>query len=485
MTSPNVETRSYRIVELLGVGGYGKVYRARMEGAAGFSKDVALKLLTDKNPPEDVIQRFRDESRILGLIRDRAIVGVEPPTQLGGRWAVVMEYVPGASCQRLLKARGPFPPRVALQIVEEVARSLDHVYRQVGPDGQELQLVHRDLKPGNLQLTRAGEVKILDFGVARARFERREAATTRSIQGTYGYIAPERLQGVDTPAGDVYSLGMVLYKLVTNGPSDPKGLQAALETATGDLRRVLQLARRMCAPEPQDRPTGREVEDLAAEISRGLDGPDLRRWAEEHVPERMGSEEDELVGKLLTSTLQIREPSQDITRGGGRAGLVLLASITGVNLLLVIGGVVAVALAVVAVVVIGRTTGREAVPVPVVQVPPIAEPAPEPLPAPVPSPEPAPGPEVAPTAPRPDPEPVAPAVATFPLDIGSAPLGAEVFLDGRRIGKTPLFGYAVPAGKHTLELRAAGQTGRTTIDVGRRKPTRYVWKGGDEWEVLY
>jgi eukaryotic-like serine/threonine-protein kinase len=216
------ETRSYRIVELLGEGGFGKVYRARMENADGFSKDVAVKLLTERSPPEDVLARFRDESRVLGLVRDRAVVAVDPPTQLGGRWAVIMEYVPGCSCQALTRQHGTLTPKVALGIVGEVARALDHVFRQLGPTGTALELVHRDLKPANLQITPSGEVKILDFGVARANYEAREAHTTRSIQGTFGYIAPERLQGIDTPAADIYSLGMVLYKIVTGGPTDPK-----------------------------------------------------------------------------------------------------------------------------------------------------------------------------------------------------------------------------------------------------------------------
>ncbi len=480
----NLETRNYRIVELLGRGGFGKVYRARMEGAGGFSKDVALKLLNDRDPAEDVLQRFRDESRILGLVRDRAIIGVEPPTQLGGRWAIIMEYVPGASCQALLKHRGVFPPRVALAVVQEVARALDHVYNQVGPDGQRLELVHRDIKPGNIQLTRAGEVKLLDFGVARARFEAREAHTTRSIQGTYGYIAPERLQGRDTPAADVFSLGMVLYKLVTGGDTDVKQLHAVRQTEKGGVRAALDVAAAMVAPEPEERPPARQVEELCGTLVHSMTGIDLRHWAEANVPGRVGTDDDELCGKLLTSTLEIREPSQEISTTSSRSGLFLLAGITGVNLLLVVGGIAVVLIASVIALVLAPGAPSPAAPPPPMSVAPV--PAPEPVEV-APDPQPPDDPvatEPAPVAPRPvtpAPEPV----ATFPCDFGSQPLGAEVLLDGKPIGTTPLFGYAVPAGAHKLEMRSAGGSATKKIEVGRRKPKRFVWKGGEEWEVLY
>ena len=122
--SPDFDVRRYKIVDINGRGGFGSVYRGRLESKDGFTKDVAIKLLTDKEPSKEELERFRDEARILGLIRDRAIVNVDPPTKLGGRWAIVMDFVDGASCEQMLTEQGPIPTMAALEIVEEVARLL-------------------------------------------------------------------------------------------------------------------------------------------------------------------------------------------------------------------------------------------------------------------------------------------------------------------------------------------------------------------------
>ena len=103
---------NYRFLSVIGEGGFGRVYRARMETADGFHRDVAIKVLTDPDPPKQLLQRFRDEARILALVRDRAFVGVQPPITIGGRWAVVMEFVDGVSAGAMIHT-GAMPPGVA------------------------------------------------------------------------------------------------------------------------------------------------------------------------------------------------------------------------------------------------------------------------------------------------------------------------------------------------------------------------------------
>jgi serine/threonine protein kinase len=152
-------------------------------------------------------------------VRDRAIVSVDPPTQLDGRWAVIMEYVDGWSCARVLRAHGAMPTRAAVEVIMEVARALHTVWFHPGPDGRPLHLIHRDLKPENIQITPSGEVKVLDFGLAKANFDR-QAATTEGLVGTLGYVAPERFEGQEGDRTDIYSLGVVLRKLL--GPERPE-----------------------------------------------------------------------------------------------------------------------------------------------------------------------------------------------------------------------------------------------------------------------
>lgn len=302
----NTETQ-YRIVGLLGVGGFGRVYRARLEATDGFMKEVAVKLLTDDEAPLEVLTRLKDEARILGLVRDRAVVGVEPPTRLGGRWALVMEFVDGGSCDQILHAKGAFPPGVVLEVVGEVARALDNCWSHPGPDGAPMQVLHRDLKPANIQITPTGQVKILDFGISRGQFQARESETTGHIGGTVGYIAPERLSGTEEPSGDIYSLGVVAFKLLTGRRRTrirrrDRELHNRLDEDSA-FGAVLRLAVQMCDPDPDKRPTARQVEKEAEKLRWQHEAMRLRDWAPGAVPRSAGMPDDELVGTVFTGTM--------------------------------------------------------------------------------------------------------------------------------------------------------------------------------------
>jgi len=318
----------YKFLSLVGEGGFGRVYRARLQ-VGEFSKDVAIKLLSDPDPPRSLLERFRDEAKILGLIRDRAIVGVEPPVRISGRWAMVMEFVDGVSCGLML-GYGRLPVGVAVEIVGEVARALHAAYHQEGPEGEPLNLLHRDIKPENIQITPSGDVRILDFGIARANFAAREFKTRHSLGGTPGYIAPERLNRVEVPEGDVFSLGVVLHELVTGDrPKHPPTVEVDTQIQHGsedeelpsaavrvdeeeleipdDLRDdplvmgVLRFAAWMRAYDPTTRPSAREVEEACRTFRQKLPPPYFRNWAESHVPHRMELDADEMVGQVLTT----------------------------------------------------------------------------------------------------------------------------------------------------------------------------------------
>ena len=300
-TRVSSEVRRYRVLGVLGQGGFGKVYLARLESSQGFVKEVALKVLREKRQTLDVVARLRDEARILARLRDRNVVWVDPPVQLQGRWTVVMEYAEGCDSLRLLTMHGSVPPRVALEIVGEVARTLDNLWNHPDEHGQPLHLLHRDLKPANIQISPTGGVKVLDFGVARARIAR-EINTSEHLSGTIGYMAPERVEGVEDHKGDVYSLGVVLEELVM-------GMHPTREIPEPPphLSSVVELARWMRTREPESRPSAAEAEEQCAALAPLLPGPSLREWARTHVMVEIDTH-DPLVGKVLT------EDTPELTR---------------------------------------------------------------------------------------------------------------------------------------------------------------------------
>jgi len=544
-SSGQVDARRYRITAVLGKGGFGKVYRAKLEGAGGFEKEVAIKLMRDPDVPELHLQRFRDEARILGLVRDRAIVTVDPPTRLEGRWAVVMEYVDGATVQRLMKL-GPMPTGVVAEIVQEVARALDKVYRAKGPDGEPLRLLHRDIKPANLQLTADGEVKILDFGIARADFSAREAHTQAYVGGTRGYIAPERLDGKEGPEGDIYSLGVTAHFMLTGERPNRRQLMGLAPIDTSGLdeegKQLMDLITRMRSVVIDERPSAREVEEACAGLRRTSDSVTLRRWAEEHVPQAVRMKTDEMVGSVLSETLAAI-PSQDIVPGlsdlessepvrpqRSSTALIVTTTLLVVAIVLVVlfasmGGLAGVGLALATFFNSPTQAPRTG---PALELPEPAAEAPQPdqgqraeggaqgrgegqgdatdaegsepgdatgadeadaTPAddgapPATAPAPAPAPSAAPR-PEPSPAPADPSGQTYTVTLSSVPLGADVWVDGAKVGTTPVIGLELSEGPHQVKMLGDAETVIHTITLGRRSPSGWVWTGGENWEERY
>jgi len=291
------EGRRYQILGVLGKGGFGTVYKAELLGEGGFTRKVALKVLNaDMSQVEDVARRLRDEARLLGLLRHRSILHVDGLVRLNGRWTVVMEYIEGADLH-VLTHHQAVPLGPALEILGEVASALHVAYTWVSPKGVPLRLLHRDLKPPNIILTPAGEIKVLDFGIARAEFSGREARTQSVLYGSLGYMAPERLDFEELPEGDVYALGSVMYELLLGDPFGKASIRPGkheerVEDALAVLRRRLkgspdgffEMMRSMLAYDPEERPSAREVERRCRTIRSAVIGPWLRDWAEEAVP---------------------------------------------------------------------------------------------------------------------------------------------------------------------------------------------------------
>ncbi|MEZ4323005.1 MAG: serine/threonine-protein kinase [Myxococcota bacterium] len=307
--------RVFKVHSCIGRGGFGEVYLASVYTDGTETASVALKILhADVDPRSHAVQRLRDESRMLRLLDHPSILKAQDLAVLDGRVALVTEYVEGEDLAVLAK-KGPLPAPAALEIVERVADAL-HVAQTHEVDGRPLGLVHRDVKPENIRIGHTGEVRLLDFGVARTEQLDREAHTaTDVVMGSLPYLAPEVLTtATSTSASDVYALGVTLFNAVTGmrlfleGGPDLFGLllhserfEAKLEERLTRLEdpELAALVRRMVAHDPLERPSNAEVRELAREL-RGDAGPSLA----DHCRERVWPEPKSLPGLLAGRVLE-------------------------------------------------------------------------------------------------------------------------------------------------------------------------------------
>jgi hypothetical protein len=211
----------YQLVRKLGTGGMADVYLARAHGEAGFSKAVALKLLHSHlaSRPQ-VMAHFLDEARLASNLNHPNIVHVIDLGKVEADYYIAMEYVDGSDLERVVahsRASSRFVPMaIAMTILRRVCDGLDAAHRAVGPDGAPLQLVHRDVKSGNVLVSRQGQVKISDFGIAKASSQ---VHTTQigETKGTPSVMAPEQRMGQQVDArADVYSVAALGYELFTS-----------------------------------------------------------------------------------------------------------------------------------------------------------------------------------------------------------------------------------------------------------------------------
>ncbi|MCK6519648.1 serine/threonine protein kinase, partial [Myxococcota bacterium] len=320
--------RKIRLLKPLGKGGFGAVYLADVYSPEGLVQRMAVKLLHEEFARDSQLAaRARDEARLMSQLNHDHVVKVHALTQVGERAAVLMEYVEGVDGAALLDAadrareRG-LPPRVCAAIIEHSASALHAAWTTRSPQtGQPLRVVHRDIKPSNLLLSSGGVVKVMDFGVARAEFERE--AQTQSVQfGTQRYMAPERwLHGEAGPESDIYSLGITLWELLTGGRFERLPLQ---ETSYNKRRAehieqlrslqggeaLMEILEAMLAFSPEHRLNAQQVEERLGTLADNLPGPELRRYARKVVPPLVESRLAALANdpdlREISGTLQTR-----------------------------------------------------------------------------------------------------------------------------------------------------------------------------------
>ncbi|MGP3776212.1 serine/threonine-protein kinase [Streptomyces sp. SDT5-1] len=280
--APDTLAGRYRLQVLLGRGTSGEVWRASDEVLC---RPVAVKLLRGDGPSG--AHRFHLEARTAARLNHPNLVGVYDFGSDGDRLFLVTEYVDGWSLAQERTVRATLPPAEATGIAAQIAAGLAAAHRRG--------VVHRDIKPANVLLTTERTAKIVDFGIARFTDTTGTLTATGKILGTADYLAPERAQGYDArPASDLYSLGCLLYQLLTGRapftgatsvdvvrqhvdsvPASPRELRPELPRALSDY------VMRLLAKDPAGRPTAEQAaewlagggaEPVAADGARRSDG---------------------------------------------------------------------------------------------------------------------------------------------------------------------------------------------------------------------
>jgi len=340
----------YQLLEKLGEGGMGKVYKALH---TKLDRMVALKVLPRGRLADGrAVARFEREMKAIGRLDHPNIVRAHDAREIDGTRFLVMEYVEGRNLSDVVRRCGPLRIPDACELVRQAAVGLQYAH--------EHHLVHRDIKTSNLMLTRQGEVKILDLGLARFRAEQptgEEVTATGVAMGTADYMAPEQAsdsRAVDIRA-DIYSLGCTLYKLLAGRvPFSDLDYKSAFEKIMAHVQQPVPPIRRfrpdvpdtlaavldrMLAKDPAARfATPAEVADALESLCAGRNLPGLLAQAE-RGPEA-SAEADPSVSaadRIPTSTLAVSEPreSRRVPLSARRRWKLLAAAIA--LILLVIG----------------------------------------------------------------------------------------------------------------------------------------------------
>jgi serine/threonine protein kinase len=210
----------YLLLDRISVGGMAEVFKAKSYGVEGFEKIIAIKrILPTMGEDRDFIKMFIDEAKIAGQLAHANICQIFELGRIDGSHFIAMEYIWGKDLlqiqNRLRKIKQPMPIAMACFTIAKVLEGLDYAHRKRDPLGRPLEIVHRDCSPQNVLVSYEGEVKIIDFGIAKAT-SRNSRTMAGVLKGKFGYMSPEQVRGLPLDRrSDIFALGTMLYECLT------------------------------------------------------------------------------------------------------------------------------------------------------------------------------------------------------------------------------------------------------------------------------
>ncbi len=241
-------TGHYVLLERIGIGGMAEVFRASARGAEGFERPIAIKrILPNLSEDPEFVRMFVDEAKIAVQLQHPNIVQIFDLGRNERTYFIVMEFVHGRDLRALLDvltiAKKSMPLTVVLHVAMKICEALHHAHFATGRSGEFLAVVHRDVTPQNVLLSYDGEVKVTDFGLAKARGRLTETQAG-IIKGKLAYMAPEAFMGIPVDhRSDIYSVGILLWEMLLGrrlfvGKNDIETAQKAQAACIPGLRSI-------------------------------------------------------------------------------------------------------------------------------------------------------------------------------------------------------------------------------------------------------
>ncbi|HSZ82331.1 MAG TPA: protein kinase [Polyangia bacterium] len=291
----------YALLERLAVGGMAEVFRAKISSSHGFEKILVIKrILPHLAADATFVSMFIDEAKLTAQLTHPKIVQILDFGDVGGQYFIALEYVDGSDALGLLRTcaqrRLHIPRHLALFIINEVLEALDYAHNARDMDGKLMHIVHRDISPSNIFLSKRGDVKLGDFGIAHA--QRRESKTQAgTLKGKYGYMSPEQVVGQPVDGrSDLFALGVVLAEMLMGRRlfTAPNDLDVLLMVRDARIERLGKycrdlppaldrIVRRALHKDPGERfPTAASFRDALGdylyESGQRVSAPDLRAF---------------------------------------------------------------------------------------------------------------------------------------------------------------------------------------------------------------